>query len=697
MLLGNPPNTQLDVERVAGLRQAFDSAALTLPEAVTRVLQLPCVASKNFLITIGDRTVSGLVCRDQMVGPWQVPVADCAITLADYEGYGGEAMAMGERSPLALLDAAASARMAVGEALTNLAAAPVAELSKVVLSANWMAACGHRGEDARLYDAVHAVGMQLCPALGICIPVGKDSLSMKTIWHEQLDDGIEERSVTSPVSLIVSAFAPLADVRAHLTPQLVRESRSDLILVDLGLGRNRLGGSALAQVQQCIGGDPPDLDDTEVFKHFFSTVQKLLNDRLLLAYHDRSDGGLLATVCEMAFAGRIGVDISLNTLAADDAAVLFNEELGAVLQVSDDKVATVLSALRSNRSLRHHVHRIGRPRDDQNIVITRNATTVFASTRSALEKTWSATSYRMQALRDDIDCAGEEHERLNDDADPGLHAQLAFTVRDNYRPMIYGDSRPRVAILREQGVNSHVEMAAAFDRAGFEAVDLHMSELIAGHSDLSTFQGLVAGGGFSYGDVLGGGGGWAASLTHNARARDALLSFITRTDTFGLGVCNGCQMMSQLTDMLGGTTHWPKFLRNRSEQFEARMSMVEVLPSVSLFLSAMVGSRLPVAVAHGEGRASFNDAATPAASLERELACLRYIDGHGRATERYPDNPNGSPQGLAGFCSEDGRFTIMMPHPERVFRSVQHSWHPASWGEDGPWMQMFHSARAWLA
>ena len=704
VLLGNPPSTHMDVVRVADVRQAFDSAALPLAEALVRVLQLPSVASKNFLITIGDRTVSGLVCRDQMVGPWQVPVADCAITLADYEGYAGEAMAMGERTPLALLDAVAAARMAVGEALTNLAAAPVAQLGKVVLSANWMAACGHPGEDARLYDAVHAVGMQLCPALGICIPVGKDSLSMKTVWRHSPEDGPEdgygdgvaERSVTSPVSLIVSAFAPIADVRAHVTAQLTRDPSSELLLVDLGLGRNRLGGSALAQVQRCLGGDPPDLDDADVFKHFFAVIQQLLASGQLLAYHDRSDGGLLATVCEMAFAGRVGVDIHLDALATDNAAVLFNEELGAVLQVADDKVAAVLAALQSHPTLRDHVQRIGRPRNDQNIIISRNAATLFESTRSKLEQIWSATSYQMQALRDDIECAREEHGRLSDDTDPGLHAHLTFKVDDSSLPMIASGARPRVAILREQGVNSHVEMAAAFDRAGFEAVDLHMSELIAGQCDLSTFRGLVAGGGFSYGDVLGGGGGWAASLTHNARARDALHNFVNRADTFGLGVCNGCQMMSQLTSVIPGCAHWPRFLRNRSEQFEARMSMVEVLPSASLFLAAMVGSRLPVALAHGEGRATFSDPASAAATLEHQLACLRYVDGNGQASERYPDNPNGSALGLAGFCSEDGRFTIMMPHPERVFRTVQHSWHPAGWNEDGPWMQMFYSARAWL-
>ncbi|MFT5447698.1 MAG: phosphoribosylformylglycinamidine synthase, partial [Gammaproteobacteria bacterium] len=692
VLLGNPPSTHRDVARLDDVRQTFDASALPLSEAVHRVLQLPSVASKKFLITIGDRTVSGLVCRDQMVGPWQVPVADCAITLADFEGYAGEAMAMGERTPLALLSAPASGRMAVGEALTNLAPAAVGELAKVVLSANWMAACGHPGEDARLYDTVHAVGMELCPALGICIPVGKDSLSMKTIWHE----AGEERSVTSPVSLIVSAFAPVSDVTKHATPQLARDTGSELILIDLGLGRNRLGGSALAQVQQQIGAEPPDLDDTDSFKHFFACIQQFLANGQLLAYHDRSDGGLLATVCEMAFAGRVGIDIALDSLSNETTAVLFNEELGAVLQVSSEHIDSVMRSLTSHTGLRGHIHRIGQPRRDQEIIISRADTAVFKSSRAALQHVWSETSQRMQALRDDVDCAKEEHDRLQDDDDPGLHAELSFSLGDTRAPMISSGARPRVVILREQGVNSHVEMAAAFDRAGFEAIDLHMSDLIAGRAELATAQGLVAGGGFSYGDVLGGGGGWAASLAHNTRARDAFADFVTRTDTFGLGVCNGCQMMSRLTDVIPGTTHWPRFLRNRSEQFEARLSMVEVLPSASLFLSAMAGSKLPVAVAHGEGRATFNDAKAPQESLQRQLACLRYVDGHGQVAANYPDNPNGSALGLAGFCSEDGRFTIMMPHPERVFRTVQHSWHPHGWGENGPWMQMFRSARDWI-
>jgi phosphoribosylformylglycinamidine synthase len=458
-------------------------------------------------------------------------------------------------------------------------------------------------------------------------------------------------------------------------------------------------------VQGRIGGDPPDLDDPKALKAFFSAIQHLLGEQLLLAYHDRSDGGLLTTLCEMAFAGRTGLQIALDNLGADIAAVLFNEELGAVLQVRDEHVSAVLQTLSTIPNINGHVHRIGRPRDDQRIVLMRDDDTVLDSTRAVLQRTWSTTSYQMQLLRDDVDCAHEEHARLDDDSDPGLHNAVNFNLADHpnveYSSMLNTAVRPRVAILREQGVNSHVEMAAAFTRAGFEAVDLHMSDLIAGDSDLSSFQGVIAGGGFSYGDVLGGGGGWAASLAHNTRARDMFASFIARSDTFGLGVCNGCQMMSQLTDIIPGSAHWPRFLRNRSEQFEARVSVMEILKSPSLFLADMVGSRLPVAVAHGEGRSTFDtdpqaNHAKAADTIERQLACLRYVDGHGKIAQRYPDNPNGSVLGLAGFCSEDGRFTIMMPHPERVFRTVQHSWHPKDWAENSPWMQMFYNARKWL-
>jgi len=692
VLLGNPPAMHRDARRVAPVREPFDHRHLDPGEAVERVLALPAVADKSFLITIGDRTVGGLVCRDQMVGPWQVPVADCAITLADYRGYGGEAMAMGERTPLALVDAPASGRMAVAEALTNLAAAPVGRLERVVLSANWMAACGHPGEDARLYDTVRAVGMELCPALGICIPVGKDSLSMQTRWR---DAGGAERSVTAPVSLVVSAFAPVEDVRRHRTPELTREPDSVLLLVDLGAGRNRLGGSALAQVHAAIGSEAPDLDDPARLVHFFDTVQTLLAEGRILAYHDRSDGGLLATLAEMAFASRLGLEVELDALGGDPLAALFCEELGAVLQVPAAQAEAIRDAFARGPGLAGHVHVIGAPRAHGRVVVRHRGRCLLDRPRAALERRWSETSHRMRALRDEPRCAGEQHEAIGRD-DPGLHTALGFDPGEDVAAPWLGGARPRVAILREQGVNGHVEMAAAFHRAGFEPVDVHMSELIGGESTLAGFHGLVAGGGFSYGDVLGGGGGWAASLLHSPRARAALEEFLAREASFGLGVCNGCQMMARLGALLPGTAHWPRFARNRSDQFEARLSMVEVLPSPSLFLAGMAGSRMPVAVAHGEGRAVFAAEGDAGRVLAAGLACLRYVGGDGLPAERYPDNPNGSPLGLTGFTSEDGRFTIMMPHPERVFRTVQHSWHPPQWGEDGPWMRMFRNARRWL-
>jgi phosphoribosylformylglycinamidine synthase len=692
VLLGNPPSMHRTATRVAAVRESLDTTSLPLADAVARVLRLPAVASKGFLISIGDRTVSGLVCRDQMVGPWQVPVADCAITLADHEGYAGEAMAMGERTPLALLDAPASGRMAIGEALTNLLPAAVRGLDEVVLSANWMAACGHPGEDARLYDTVRAVGLELCPALGVCIPVGKDSLSMKTVWREA--DG--ERAVTAPVSLVVSAFAPVEDVRAHRTPVLTAASDSVLMLVDLGQGRNRLGGSALAQVQGRMGGDPPDLDDPAALRGLFAAVGELLRTGRVLAYHDRSDGGLLATLCEMCFAGRQGIDVDVAALGADPTAALFTEELGVVLQVTAADAAAVAAMLEGVPGLAGHVHRLGGLSDGETLRLRHGAEVLLESSRSDLESTWAETSCRMQALRDDPECAAEEHARIHDAGDPGLHAVLTFDPALDVTAPYAGGARPRVAILREQGVNGHLEMAAAFDAAGFEAVDVHMSELVSGARGLDDFHGLVAGGGFSYGDVLGGGGGWAASIRLNARAREAFAAFVARGDTFGLGVCNGCQMMSRLAAEIPGAGHWPRFLRNRSEQFEARLVMVEVLDSPSLFLTAMAGARLPVAVAHGEGRACFPQEGSAESVLEQGLACLRYVDGRGRPTERHPENPNGSPLGLTGFSSSDGRFTIMMPHPERVFRTVQHSWQPSDWPAEGGWLRMFRNARAWL-
>ncbi|MGW8310127.1 MAG: phosphoribosylformylglycinamidine synthase [Thiogranum sp.] len=686
LLLGKPPKMLRDVHH-----KTFAKPELELPddfgEMAYRVLRLPSVAGKQFLITIGDRSVTGQVTRDQMVGPWQVPVADVAVTCADYQGYHGEAMAMGERAPVALLEPAASGRMAVGEAITNLAAARVDSLSAVSLSANWMAPAGHPGEDAALFDTVKAVGEQLCPRLGIAIPVGKDSLSMKTVWQQQGAD----RSVTGPLSLIITAFAPVADVRRTLTPQLRLDSGdSDLILVDLGKGHNRLAGSALAQVYKQLGHHTPDLDDPDALKAFFATIQELNTDGLLLAYHDRSDGGLLATLCEMSFAGHTGIEVRLDDLGGDARAALFCEELGAVLQVRHYDTDAVLEALRE-AGLGKHSHVLGSLGEDDRVVIRHAGRVLLDEARIDLQRAWAETSYRMQALRDNPACADQEFDGLLDGDDPGMQPALCFDPdEDPAAPFIVTGARPRVAILREQGVNGQVEMAAAFDRAGFACVDVHMSDIIEGRTDLAAFSGLAACGGFSYGDVLGAGQGWAKSILFNPRARDAFEAFFNRGDSWGLGVCNGCQMMSGLKDIIPGAAHWPRFVRNTSEQFEARFSLVEVLPSPSILLQGMAGSRLPVAVAHGEGRADFG---AQAAVVERQEVALRYIDHYGQATEIYPLNPNGSPGGITGLTSMDGRFTIMMPHPERVFRGVQNSWCPPEWGEDGPWMRLFRNAR----
>ena len=689
LLLGKPPKMLRDVHH-----KTFPKPELQLPddfaEMAYRVLRLPAVASKQFLITIGDRSVTGQVTRDQMVGPWQVPVADVAVTCADYSGYYGEAMAMGERAPVALVEPAASGRMAVGEAITNLAAARIEKLGDIRLSANWMAPAGHPGEDAALFDTVKAVGEQLCPRLGIAIPVGKDSLSMKTVWQDKGED----RSVTGPLSLIVTAFAPVADVRRTLTPQLRGDcGDSDLILVDLGKGRNRLAGSALAQVYKQLGHHAPDLDDPDALKAYFGCIQDLNDDGLLLAYHDRSDGGLLATLCEMAFAGHTGIEVSLDELGADPRATLFCEELGAVLQVRHYDTDTVLEALRE-AGLGRHSHVLGMLRDDDRVLIHSHGSAVLDESRVDLQRAWAETSYRMQSLRDNALCARQEYHALLDAEDPGMQPHPGFDIDfDPAAPMIATGVRPRVAILREQGVNGQVEMAAAFDRAGFSCIDVHMSDVIGGRTSLSEFSGLVACGGFSYGDVLGAGQGWARSILFNPRARDAFEAFFSRGDSWGLGVCNGCQMMAGLKDIIPGAERWPAFERNLSEQFEARVSMVEVSPSSSLLLAGMAGSQLPIAVAHGEGRAAFASRAGAQAEVDAQRVALRYIDRDGAPTETYPLNPNGSLLGIAGLTTNDGRFTIMMPHPERVFRSVQNSWHPDDWGEHGPWMRLFRNAR----
>jgi phosphoribosylformylglycinamidine synthase len=688
VLLGKPPKMLRDVKRIFREGQVFDAAGIDIREALYRVLRLPTVADKTFLISIGDRTVGGMTARDQMVGPWQVPVADVAVTLMGYHETCGEAMAMGERTPLAVLDPVASGRMAVGEAITNIAAAAIGKIGDIKLSANWMAAAGHPGEDAALFDTVRAVALELCPQLGISIPVGKDSLSMKTAWSE----GDGRREVVAPLSLIVSAFAPVRDARRTLTPQLRMDcGETELLLIDLGRGSNRLGGSALAQVYDATGDRVPDIVSADDLKRFFAVIQKLNEDGLLLAYHDRSDGGLLATVCEMLFASRCGAYLDLY---GDAAAALFSEELGAVLQVRLDDREAVMEAL-AEAGLGECSTVIGEVGDKNRLLIRVDGAIVLDESRTDLHRAWSETTYRMQQLRDNPECAQQEYDRLLDAGDPGITPKLTFNPdEDIAAPFIGRGAKPRMAILREQGVNGQIEMAAAFDRAGFAAVDVHMSDIIAGRVSLADFKGFVACGGFSYGDVLGAGEGWAKSILFNPRARAEFAGFFARQDSFALGVCNGCQMMSNLHELIPGAERWPHFVRNRSEQFEARFVTLEVQDSPSLFFAGMAGSCIPVAVAHGEGYAEFSDASALAAA--QPLVALRYVDNRGVATETYPLNPNGSPQGITGLTTADGRFTILMPHPERVFRTVQNSWHPAQWRNDGPWLRMFRNARRWV-
>ena len=696
VLLGKAPRMHRSAVREEELGDDFDPAQLSIGECVERVLHHPAVASKSFLITIGDRTITGLVARDQMVGPWQVPVADVAVTATSFDVYTGEAMAMGERTPLALLDAPASGRMAIGETLTNIAASRIGKISDIKLSANWMSAAGHPGEDARLYDTVKAVGMELCPELGITIPVGKDSMSMQTRWSEEGAD----KTVTSPLSLVVTGFAPVLDIRQTLTPVLrMDKGLTDLILIDLGRGQNRMGASILAQTYGKLGKQAPDVDDAEDLKAFFAVIQGLNADGHLLAYHDRSDGGLLTSVMEMAFAGHCGLNLTLDCLADSASqlpAILFNEELGAVIQVRQDATADVLAQF-SAAGLGECVDVIGQPLNNSEVTITFNGEKVFAGQRGELQRQWAETSFQIQRMRDNADCAQQEFDVLLEEDNPGLTAQLSFDVNANISaPYIKKGIRPQVAVLREQGVNGQVEMAAAFDRAGFNAIDVHMSDILAGRVDLNEFKGLVACGGFSYGDVLGAGEGWAKSALFNTRARDAFQSFFERTDSFSLGVCNGCQMMSNLSELIPGSELWPHFVRNRSEQFEARVAMVQVQESNSIFLQGMAGSRMPIAIAHGEGHAEF---ASEEAMLQADLSgavALRFVDNHGKVTENYPANPNGSPRGITGLTSRDGRVTIMMPHPERVFRAVQNSWHPEEWSEDAPWLRMFRNARVWV-
>ncbi|MGH8135949.1 MAG: phosphoribosylformylglycinamidine synthase, partial [Steroidobacteraceae bacterium] len=668
----------------------FETQGVEPAEALDRLLRLPAIADKGFLVTIGDRTVGGLISRDPLVGPWQVPVSDVAVTLSALRGHTGEAMSIGERPAIALLNGPASGRMAIGEAITNIAAADVRRLRDVRLSANWMAAAGEPAEDARLFDTVRALGEGLCPALGIAIPVGKDSLSMRSVWRQ----GAEERSVIAPLSLVISAFAPVADVRRTLTAVLdTAQGPTALLLLDLGAGRDRLGGSCLAQVHGRIGALPPDLDDAQALAAFFAAIRELSDSGLALAYHDRSDGGVAITLLEMAFAGRAGLDVDFG-VAADPVAALFSEELGAVLQLRSSDEAAVMAVL-ERHGLKERARLIGTATAGRRIRIVANGRALIEDDRLRLRGIWSETSWRMQRLRDNPDCADEEQSARLDEGDPGLSWKPSFDPdADIAAPMIATGARPRIAILREQGVNSQVEMAAAFDRAGFAPVDLHMTDLLQGGERFDGYHGLVACGGFSFGDVLGAGQGWAKSILFHERARELFAGWFRRSDNFTLGVCNGCQMLAALSELIPGAGCWPRFLRNRSEQFEGRLSMVEIGESSSLFFTGMAGSRLPIAVAHGEGRAEFRSAAD--AQAAQALTVMRFVDNHGAPATRYPANPNGSVDGIAGLVSEDGRVAIMMPHPERVFRSAQNSWRPPASGEDSGWMRLFRNARVWL-
>jgi len=712
VLLGKPPKMTRKVQRETVKLPVFDTSKIDLKDAIERVLRLPSVADKTFLISIGDRTVGGMTARDQMVGPWQVPVADVAVTLMGYNTNLGEAFALGERTPLAVLNAPASGRMAVGEAITNIAAARIEKIGDIKLSANWMAAAGHHGEDAALFDTVKAVGMELCPQLGISIPVGKDSMSMKTAWKE----GEQYKAVTAPLSLIVTAFAPCPDVRQTLTPQLVADLDTVLLLFDLGHGKNRMGGSALAQVYKQVGSVAPDVDDARQLKNFFELIQSFNAEGKLLAYHDRSDGGMFAALCEMAFASHIGLDISLDELKGDAISALFNEELGALVQVRRSDLAEIF--VRCDEAGLEAIREVAALNISGVITVARNGNALFSENAIVLQRLWSETTYQMQKLRDNSICAQQEYDRILDAHDPGLHVKLTYDPNELPHPQSLSRrereaepspagrgqgegarvdinlSRPKIAILREQGVNGHVEMAAAFDRAGFAAVDVHMSDIISGRVKLADFKGVAACGGFSYGDVLGAGEGWAKSILFNPRARDEFEAFFQRNDTFALGVCNGCQMMSNLHEIIPGAEHWAHFARNQSEQFEARFVMVEVQQSPSIFFDGMAGSRMPIVVSHGEGYADFSDAKK--FKTAQPLVTLRYVDNSGKPTETYPLNPNGSPQGITGLTTPDGRFSIMMPHPERVFRAVQNSWYPREWQENGAWLRMFQNARKWV-
>jgi len=680
VLLGNPPKTSIDAATQDISLNPLDTSDINLDEAISRILQLPTVASKNFLITIGDRSVTGMVARDQFVGPWQVPVADCAISISDYVGYKGEIMSLGERTPLALCDANAAARMTIGESLTNMLGGYVEDIHDISLSANWMSASGHKGEDAKLFEAVKAVGMDLCPELGLTVPVGKDSMSMKSSWTE----GGEDKSVTSPLSLIITAFSKTPDVRLQQTPLLDTDSESELLLIDLGFGQDRMGGSCLAQVYNQVGDIAPNLDDSAVFKSFFTVINQLNKDGLISAYHDRSDGGVITTLLEMAFASHCGLNITTDTNIEN----LFNEELGCVIQVKSSNKQAVNNAL-VTADLEQCTHSIATINTTDTIEIIENGKTAYSQPRAKLHALWSSTSYEISKLRDNPDCAQQEFDAISQSTN-GIKTDLSFDLNQSIvTPYIKTNIKPRVAILREQGVNGQVEMGAAFNKAEFDAIDVHMSDILSGRISLEEFKGLVACGGFSYGDVLGAGRGWASSILYNSRAKDEFETFFNREDSFTLGICNGCQMISNLTEIIPGAKNWPSFSRNVSEQFEARFSSVKISESDSIFLKDMAGSTMPIAIAHGEGKVSFNG------NNPNNIA-LQYVDHSGNTTQSYPHNPNGSDNAVAGVTNDSGQVTIMMPHPERVFRAVQNSHHPKDWNERSPWLRMFENARAWV-
>ena len=705
VLLGKTPKIYKDVKTATAEGDSLNLSDITLADAADRILSLPTVAEKTFLITIGDRSVTGMVNRDQMVGPWQVPVADCGVTASALDSYHGEAMSLGERTPVALLNFGASARLAVAESLTNIAGTDIAgadgeRLNRIKLSANWMSPAGHPGEDAGLYEAVKAIGEELCPALGLTIPVGKDSMSMKTKWEE---NG-EQKSVTSPMSLLITAFGAVEDIRKTVTPELrTDKGETQLIAIDLSKGKNRLGGSCLAQVYKQLGSDTPDVDSPEVLKGFFNAMQTLVRDEKLIAYHDVSDGGLFTTLVEMAFAGHTGIDVDISKLTStlgNDLDVLFSEEIGAVIQISESDVDAV-NAVFAEFGIEECCTDVGRINNEDTIRFSRDGEVILENSRTYFRTTWAQTTFRMQSLRDNPACAQQEHDVKFDTEDPGLNTELSFDINEDIvADLIAQDAvkgtNPRIAILREQGVNSHVEMAASFDRAGFIAIDVHMSDILSGRTDLADFNGLVACGGFSYGDVLGAGEGWAKSILFNKNAKAMFKTFFERETTFTLGVCNGCQMLSNLKEIIPGSEAWPHFVQNKSERFEARFSLVEIQESPSVLFKGMAGSRMPIAVSHGEGHAEFSSEEAIGAANDSGTVSMRYVDNYGQITETYPANPNGSPDGITSLTTKDGRVTIMMPHPERVFRTVANSWHPDEWLEDSPWVRMFRNARAFI-